>query len=51
MKDIILLTTLFVLFLINWHFAEKDGSVVNWITCVVCGFAVFARLLALGGII
>ena len=51
MKEMILLTTLFILFLINWHLAERDSSVVNWIACVVCGVAVFARLLVLGGII
>lgn len=51
MKEIILVTALFILFLTNWHFAEENGSVVSWIACVVCGLAAFARLLALGGII
>lgn len=51
MTHLIWACLLFALFLVNWHYFEKDGNPLNLIATVFCGIATFMQILAYGQII
>ena len=51
MKHLIWAFVLFILFLLNWHYFEKDSNPFNLFACATGGIATFVQILYYGQII
>jgi len=51
MTHLIWACLLFALFLLNWHYFEKDGNPINLLACTASGISAFVQILAYGQII